>query len=225
MGEHRVRDSSSALFIFLQTYYQLLWRTKSLHVVLTNSRRSGLPRKQPDVLKIETLHHADKAKADACILDLVVWLHCLISYSRPNCAAGRLPSRSPVRSPARSASLPRSPLSPPASGTTALTREDREMLQDVFARRQRAPGNKSKSQELSTCSSARLALRKNDRLSKSSNHSPSPRENGRGGFPLTTSGSSSSLGSPALSPVVDFDIDRIKALDVMDRVGVQKQVV
>jgi hypothetical protein len=93
------------------------------------------------------------------------------------------------------------------------------MLLDVYTRR-RSPG-KSKSQELSTAArggGGRSSLSRNDRLSKSSS-SPSREHGGGRVFPLTPSR------SPAASPVVHFDIDRIKALDVgvMDRTDVQKQ--
>ncbi|KAM0990363.1 hypothetical protein ACFX2C_008892 [Malus domestica] len=53
--------------------------------IATNTTKSGMNRKpagQTDLLRIETLHHADKNRTDAYILELVVWLHHLVNQSR-----------------------------------------------------------------------------------------------------------------------------------------------
>jgi hypothetical protein len=88
------------------------------------------------------------------------------------------------------------------------------MLQEVYMRRQRAAPGKSKSQELTSTtaatrrSSAVAALNKDDRLSKSSNHSL---------FLLARR-------PHAVAPVaVGFDIDGIEARGVIGRADVQKQ--
>lgn len=54
-------------------------------------------------------------------------------------------------------------------------------------------------------------LNKHSRLSKSNNHSPTSSSSGskKDFFPVRR---------PSMLPVINFDIDRIKALDVIDRV-------
>ncbi|CAN0928278.1 Protein PSK SIMULATOR 1 [Linum grandiflorum] len=165
----------------------------------TGSEMNRKPAGQNDLLRIETLHHADQDKTETHILQLVVWLHHLVNQVRAaNGGSLRSPVKSPIRSPKtiQLAAAPQSPM---------LTVEDHEMLRDVMKRKK--PPGISKSQEFDT--TIRTGLSKHHRLSKSSSHSPI-RETKREPFPIRR---------PSSIPlVIDFDIDRIKALDVMDRV-------
>lgn len=150
---------------------------------------------------METLYHADKEKTENHILELVVWLHHLVSQSM-SCGA-RSPIKSPIRSPNQKTTLNLGGQKATCQSPT-LSVEDQIMLRDV-TKRKLTPGI-SKSQEFEV--TARSRLSKHNRLSKSSSLSPT-RETKREIY---------STRRPSSVPIIDFDIDRIKALDVMDRV-------
>ncbi|KAM0946319.1 hypothetical protein DsansV1_C09g0093721 [Dioscorea sansibarensis] len=159
---------------------------------------------QTDLIRIETLHHADKDKTEAHILDLVICLHHLISLSRPSNGNIRSPIKSPVRSPSQNSSLVSLPAKSPM-----LTDEDQKMLRDVNFRKL-TPGI-SKSQEFDI---SKIRLRTKSRLTKSNSHSPTS-ETVKDIFPTRR---------PSMAPAIDFDIDRIKALDVIDRVDTLRKL-
>ncbi|XBI30461.1 hypothetical protein VPH35_054195 [Triticum aestivum] len=167
----------------------------------TGSEVNCKPTGHMDLTRIETLHHADRDKTEAHILELVVSLQHLISQSRA--ANGeRSPIKSPVRSPTqRGPSIALSP-NKASSSSPVLTQQEQEMLRDVKYRKF-VPGI-SKSQEFDT-----KARHMQSRLIKSNSHSPS------------SSNRKEFLSIRSMLPVINFEIDRTKALDMIDNLKVQ----
>jgi hypothetical protein len=156
---------------------------------------------QMDFTRIETLYHAEKETTEAHILELVVLLHHLINKSRNANGGVRSPIKSPISSPTPTGTTITLLPGEWNNSSPVLTQEDQDMLSDVKYRRF-IPGI-SKSQEFDT----KPRHSKQTRLSKSTSHSPA-------------SGSRKDLLTVrrfSMLPVIDFEIDRTKALDLIDR--------
>ncbi|KAL2503972.1 Protein of unknown function (DUF668) [Abeliophyllum distichum] len=103
---------------------------------------------QNNLIRLQTLYHADKKKADYYILELVTLLHHLISLVRYRDNGFKpLPARSPSR---KELNVNAKTFSNDyRSHRVQLSPEDRNLLEEVMKRRTLAPGL-SKSQEFST---------------------------------------------------------------------------
>ncbi|KAD2393332.1 hypothetical protein R6Q59_012339 [Mikania micrantha] len=99
-----------------------------------------------NIIRLQTLYHADKQKMDRYILDLIIWLHRLISLVR---FRDKVPKYVPARSPPSDSMSGSNPSRLKASGKIQriqITLEDRNLLEQVMKRRMLVPGI-SKSQE------------------------------------------------------------------------------
>jgi hypothetical protein len=96
-----------------------------------------------NIIRLQTLYHADKKKMDAYILELVTWLHCLISrVSYRDKGRKAVPVHSPIRKGLRNNSIKVN------GAETQLTTDDKNLLEEVMKPR-RLIGGLSKSQEFS----------------------------------------------------------------------------
>ncbi|KAI3734384.1 hypothetical protein L6452_13852 [Arctium lappa] len=102
-----------------------------------------------NIIRLQTLYHADKQKMDRYILDLIIWLHRLISLVRFRDKVPKyIPSRSPPTTISNNGLISSSPLKTNGKlQRVQISLEDRNLLEEVMKRRMLVPGI-SKSQEM-----------------------------------------------------------------------------
>ncbi|XP_052199162.1 protein PSK SIMULATOR 1-like [Diospyros lotus] len=85
-----------------------------------------------DVIRIETLHYADKEKTEACIVELLLWLNHLVYQSKAaaNCGKPRPQNRSPARAKLQKTNQQSVELANSAPSPTRST-EDQDMPRDT----------------------------------------------------------------------------------------------
>ncbi|XP_076886229.1 protein PSK SIMULATOR 2-like [Bidens hawaiensis] len=104
-----------------------------------------------NIIRLQTLYHADKQKMDRYILDLIIWLHRLISLVR-------FRDKVPKYAPSRNVYSDSSKLK--VNGKlqrVEISLEDRKLLEEVMKRRMLVPGI-SKSQEFVVVKQKRSAV-------------------------------------------------------------------
>ncbi|KAF8046913.1 hypothetical protein N665_3339s0002 [Sinapis alba] len=151
------------------------------------------------ILRIETLYHASKEKTEIYILGQIIWLQHLVTKVKRDARGG--PRLSSIKSTIQQ--LISKPLSVPL-----VTEEEQKMLQEASKRKKRTPCV-SKSHDFD---SEYSRVRKCDPLSKSSDYIRGVRRSKSAAVKRFSSG----------FPLLDFVIDKEKALDVIDRVDVPR---
>ncbi|XP_024991664.1 uncharacterized protein LOC112525674 [Cynara cardunculus var. scolymus] len=96
------------------------------------------------IIRLQTLYHADKQKMDRYILDLIMWLHRLISLVR---FRDKVPKYIPSRSPPTITNNNNGLKTYGKVQRVQISLEDRNLLEEVMKRRMLVPGI-SKSQEI-----------------------------------------------------------------------------
>lgn len=171
----------------------------------TGSDGNRKPALQNDVMRIKTLHHADKDKTESCVLEMLLWLHHLATRSKA------ISDTEGNKTPLKSTPLPKANQQPEDLVANArspvLMPEDQEMLQAVTKKR-RTPGI-SKSLDFDT---EKIILRKRGSLTRSNSHSPW--RVSRELLPLNRLSSG--------VRIIDFGIDKEKVLDIIDRVETRR---
>ncbi|KAK4256846.1 hypothetical protein QN277_006516 [Acacia crassicarpa] len=153
---------------------------------------------QTDVTRIETFHHADKDKVESYILELLLWLHRLAIKSKANNDYGETNF---MHKPAFGTALQKTDKEPKNAGLPLLTIDEQNLLQAVT--KNTWIRGISKSLDFDTMNTKR---EKNSRLTRSCSHSSTVKSK-----ESTFNRISSKL------PLIDFGIDKERALDVIDR--------
>ncbi|QHO32531.1 hypothetical protein HN51_020554 [Arachis hypogaea] len=150
---------------------------------------------QAGVMRIETFHHADKDKVESYILELLLWLQQLAIRSKTNNDPGKAKPATKSNQ-QKTIDQPTNSLSP-----LSLTMDEQNMLQNISEKTQMR--RLSKSLDFDTVKT---------RITRSYSYSSrSSRRSSEVSFSRICS---------KLLPVIDFDIDKERALDVIDRVDV-----